>query len=118
MRNELKLLFSLSCDGIGCTVVSEPAMNPVPGNGIDLGPLFATQMVKRQFKLVNRGKRHQQVSSTGSKISTRRLNRITGNNHRFIGAWQDMKNHLKDQSQKQESIESSLRRVSTLISIT
>ena len=37
-------------------------MNPVPGNGIDLGPLFATQMVKRQFKLVNRGKRHQQVS--------------------------------------------------------
>ena len=50
MRNELKLLFSLSCDGIGCTVVSEPAMNPVPGNGIDLGPLFATQMVKRQFK--------------------------------------------------------------------
>jgi len=62
-------------------VVSEPAMNPVPGNGIDLGPLFATQMVKRQFKLVNRGKRHQQVSlnrklnlkpevksETGSKI--------------------------------------------------
>ena len=112
MRNELKLLFSLSCDGIGCTVVSEPAMNPVPGNGIDLGPLFATQMVKRQFKLVNRGKRHQQVSSN------RKSNRITGNNHRFIGAWQDMKNHLKDQSQKQESIESSLRRVSTLISIT
>ena len=52
-EKRVKTFFSLSCDGIGCTVVSEPAMNPVPDNGIDLGPLFATQMDKRQFKLVN-----------------------------------------------------------------
>ena len=48
--NGNRIVIDLSCDGIGCTVVTEPPMNPAPGGGLDLGPLFATQEIKKEFK--------------------------------------------------------------------
>ena len=59
---------SLHALGTGTTIVTEPSMNPIPKNGIDLGSRFTTQDISKEIKFINRGRRHQ--SSPGPSLDS------------------------------------------------
>jgi len=57
--------------GVGTTIICEPAMNSLPGNGIDLGHVYTTNEEIRKFKLKNMGRRHQQLRWTVANFDRR-----------------------------------------------
>ena len=72
---------SLHALGTGTTIVTEPSMNPIPKNGIDLGSRFTTQDISKEIKFINRGRRHQKLSWSVAgfeRLSTRMMNDLKG----------------------------------------
>ena len=62
VNNGNQLELPMRAIGIGTTIVTVPSMNPTPGKGLDLGARFSLQNVSKEFKLINRGRRHQKLS--------------------------------------------------------
>ena len=63
---------SLSAEGTGTTIVSDPPLLP----GVDLGPHFSNGPCQHQFKLTNKGRRMQALSWTTEGFSAMRKKKL------------------------------------------